>query len=46
MERKEPEEVPPTAGYLGALLGGARERGLPDAYVQALEGRLRECAAS
>lgn len=46
VERKEPEEVPPTAGYLGALLGGARERGLPDAYVRVLEGRLRECAAS
>jgi AIG2-like family len=42
---KEPEEVPPTAAYLGAMLGGARDRGLPDAYVSALEGRLRACAA-
>lgn len=42
---KEPEEVPPTAAYLRAMLGGARDRGLPDAYVTALEGRLKACAA-
>jgi gamma-glutamylcyclotransferase len=43
---KEPAELPPTAAYVEALIGGARERGLPEAYVAALEGKLRACAAT
>jgi len=37
---KEPVEVPPTPAYAALLLGAARERGLPAAYVAALEGRV------
>ena len=37
---KEPAEVPCTAEYAELLLGGARERDLPDAYVEALRLRL------
>jgi gamma-glutamylcyclotransferase len=43
---KEPEELPPTPAYVEALIGGARERGLPEAYVVALEERMRACVAS
>ena len=43
---KEPQELAPTLAYVEALIGGARERGLPDAYVDALEGRLRARVAS
>jgi gamma-glutamylcyclotransferase len=43
---KEPAELPPTAGYVEALIGGARERGLPETYVAWLEGKLEACAAS
>ena len=42
---KEPAELPPTAAYAAALIGGARERALPEAYVAALEGKLEACAA-
>jgi gamma-glutamylcyclotransferase (GGCT)/AIG2-like uncharacterized protein YtfP len=45
VQRKEPDEVPPTADYARLLLAGARERRLPPAYVAALAARLRECAA-
>jgi gamma-glutamylcyclotransferase (GGCT)/AIG2-like uncharacterized protein YtfP len=34
--RPEPEQVPPSAEYLQALLDGARERGLPEAYAAVL----------
>jgi gamma-glutamylcyclotransferase (GGCT)/AIG2-like uncharacterized protein YtfP len=37
---KEPVEVPCTVEYAELLLEGARERGLPDAYVEALRLRL------
>jgi diketogulonate reductase-like aldo/keto reductase/gamma-glutamylcyclotransferase (GGCT)/AIG2-like uncharacterized protein YtfP len=37
---KEPVEVPPSPEYAAAVLGGARERGLPDDYVEELERRL------
>jgi gamma-glutamylcyclotransferase len=43
---KEPEELAPTGAYAELLIWGARERGLPEAYVSALEGRMRACAAS
>jgi gamma-glutamylcyclotransferase (GGCT)/AIG2-like uncharacterized protein YtfP len=36
----EPDQVPPSAEYLQALLDGARERGLPDAYVATLAARF------
>jgi cation transport regulator ChaC len=44
VERKEPEEVPPTGDYVALLLAGARERELPLDYVSELEGRARACA--
>ncbi len=34
---KEPEDVPPTPEYLGLLAGAAREAGLPDDYIDAIE---------
>jgi gamma-glutamylcyclotransferase (GGCT)/AIG2-like uncharacterized protein YtfP len=34
---KEPREVPPTRRYAAQLLEAARERGLPDEYVERLE---------
>jgi gamma-glutamylcyclotransferase (GGCT)/AIG2-like uncharacterized protein YtfP len=37
---KEPEEVAPTPEYAGLLLRGARERGLPDDWIEELERRL------
>ena len=37
---KEPKEVAPTREYSELLLSGARERGLPDAYIAVLERRL------
>ena len=37
---KEPEEVPCAPEYAAGVLAGARERGLPDAYVRELERGL------
>ena len=37
---KEPVDVPPTPDYTALLLGGARERGLPEDYLAELERRL------
>jgi gamma-glutamylcyclotransferase (GGCT)/AIG2-like uncharacterized protein YtfP len=42
--RKEAEEVAPTRDYARLLVAGARERGLPDAYVGGLEARLERLA--
>jgi hypothetical protein len=35
--RKEPEEVAPTRDYMAAMIAGAREHGLPEAWVQRIE---------
>lgn len=37
---KEPADVSPTPDYSALLLGGARERGLPEDYVTDLQRRL------
>ena len=37
---KEPEQIPPTADYRDLLLRAAHQRGLPNAYIAALEPRL------
>jgi gamma-glutamylcyclotransferase len=42
--RKEPAEVPPTPEYVRLLIAGARERGLPAAYIRWLEARLDRLA--
>ena len=39
VERKEPEEVAPTADYMRLLLAGAAERGLPAGYVDSIGSR-------
>ena len=39
VERKEPQEVAPTADYLRLLVAGAAERGLPHEYVEAIGSR-------
>ena len=33
---KEPDEVPPAPEYAALVVGGARERGLPEGYVECL----------
>jgi cation transport regulator ChaC len=38
---KEPEEVAPAPEYATLLLGAARDRGLPQAWLRELETRLR-----
>jgi gamma-glutamylcyclotransferase (GGCT)/AIG2-like uncharacterized protein YtfP len=43
---KEPADLPPSAAYTEAMLAGARERGLPDDYVEELERRLSGLAGS
>jgi gamma-glutamylcyclotransferase (GGCT)/AIG2-like uncharacterized protein YtfP len=37
---KEPEEVPATPEYAALLVAGARERGLPEAWIERLERSL------
>ncbi|HEY1358750.1 MAG TPA: gamma-glutamylcyclotransferase family protein [Thermoleophilaceae bacterium] len=39
---KEPEEVPPTHAYAELVRDGARERGLPAAWLDELERRIGE----
>ena len=43
---KEPQEVRPTPEYAQLLLAGARERGLPAAYVATLGERLSAVAGA
>ena len=35
---KEPTDVPPSRQYLGRVIAAARERGLPDRYIEQLTG--------
>jgi cation transport regulator ChaC len=37
VSQREPEEVPPSGAYVEAILEGAREHGLPPAYIALLE---------
>jgi gamma-glutamylcyclotransferase (GGCT)/AIG2-like uncharacterized protein YtfP len=39
---KEPVEVPSSPEYAALLIEGARERGLPEPYLQSLEHRLQQ----
>ena len=36
---KEPTEIPPSRKYLGRVITAARERGLPEPYLERLEGQ-------